>query len=223
MNYRDVVNTALAEIGYQGTSNSSKYSALLDKYSYYNYPKDHSASWCKIFVDFCTFVNIGNDADKARAVMCEPNIDNCGAGCTQAVQYFKSKGRWITKHSEATTGDEIFFQKSNGAIYHTGIVIDWDNKGFYVVEGNTNGNKVAKKFYAYGDSKIAGFGRPDWYKFDETAASNPEDIYIKLAKDCIEGKYGNGLDRKHRINSLGYGNIYTKVQNYVNMILRGIL
>ena len=31
--------------------------------------------------------------------------------------------------------------------------------------------------------------------------------------------YGNGLERKNRINSLGYGNIYSKVQNRVNMIL----
>ena len=178
VDYRAVVNTALAEIGYQGGKTTSKYSAELDAVQYYNYPKngEGGASWCKIFVDWCVFVNNNRDPEKTRLIMCEPanHKDNCGAGCTQAVQYFKSKGRYYTKSSDATTGDEIFFKRSDGAIYHTGIVVDWGHfdgygDGFMVVEGNTNGNQVAKKFYSYGDSKIAGFGRPDWYRYEDEA------------------------------------------------------
>ena len=57
-----------------------------------------------------------------------------------------------------------------------------------------------------------------------TSPSTPsEDFYIELARKCIRGDYGNGLDRKRKLNSMGYGNIYSKVQNYVNMILRGQL
>ena len=187
VDYKKVVATALSEVGYQGTSKSSKYSAYLDKFKFYNYPKNGAASWCAIFYDYCVFVNNGDQVDKTRAILCEPNVDNCGAGCTQKVQYYKSKGRWITQPSKATTGDEIFFKKSNGAVYHTGIVVDWDSKGFYVVEGNTNGNKVAKKFYSYSDPKIAGFGRPDWYKYEDEAAapvkpSEPSGKYIVNTK-----------------------------------------
>ena len=50
-----------------------------------------------------------------------------------------------------------------------------------------------------------------------------EDLYKKLAYDCIEGYYGNYPDRKHRINALGYGNIYSEVQKRVNLILAGVL
>ena len=171
VDYKKVVATAISEVGYQGTSTSSKYSAYLDKFKFYNYPKNGAASWCAIFYDYCVFVNNSDQVDKTRAILCEPNVDNCGAGCTQKVSYYKSKGRWITQPSKATTGDEIFFKKSNGAVYHTGIVVDWDSKGFYVVEGNTNGNKVAKKFYSYSDPKIAGFGRPDWYKYEDEVAA----------------------------------------------------
>ena len=45
---------------------------------------------------------------------------------------------------------------------HTGAIVNWDNKGFYVVEGNTNGGMVAQKFYAYNNPLILGFGRPKW-------------------------------------------------------------
>lgn len=170
VSYRAVVDTALSQVGYQGTSNTSKYSADLDAVKFYNYPKNGAASWCAIFYDWCVWMNTPDkDVNYARSILCEPNVDNCGAGCTQKVQYYKNAGRWYSKSKDATTGDEIFFKKSNGQVYHTGIVVDWDNNGFYVVEGNTNGNKVAKKYYTFGDSKIAGFGRPDWYKYQEAA------------------------------------------------------
>ena len=221
MNYRDVVNTALKEVGYQGESKSSKYSKELDKYNYYNSKKDGACTWCAIFVDWCVFVNNNRDKEKTISIMCENAKDNCGAGCTQHAQYYKDRGRWISKQSDATTGDQIFFKKSNGQIYHTGIVVDWDSKGFYTVEGSTDGGKVSKRFYAYGDSKIAGFGRPDWYKYDVSKTETHAEVIKRLAKECIEGKYGNGLTRKQKINSLGYGAIYSEVQSCVNMILRG--
>ena len=44
---------------------------------------------------------------------------------------------------------------------------------------------------------------------------------INIAHRCISGFYGQGHVMKKRVNSLGYGNIYSKVQNYVNLILAG--
>lgn len=58
-------------------------------------------------------------------------------------------------------------------------------------------------------------------KTDNTGSNDREQLYISLAKKCIQGYYGNGIIRKKRINGLGYGDIYTKVQNYVNLILAG--
>lgn len=185
VSYRDCVNLALSEVGYQGTSTTSKYSYDLDHADnggpFYNYVKNGSASWCKIFCDWLIWMNTPNkSADMARNILCEPGqASNAGAGCTQSVSYFKSKGRYYTKASDATTGDFVFFQKSNGQVYHVGIVVDWGHfsgygDGFMVVEGNTNGNKVAKKFYSYSEvgKKINGFGRPDWYKY-QTTESKP--------------------------------------------------
>lgn len=171
---KNVVDTAINEIGYQGETYSSKYSKTLDSVNWYNGRKDGACTWCAIFVDYCIYVNKGNLSDEeARQIVCEPSnhAANTGAGCTQHAQMYKDKGRWYThtaKGCPAQVGDQVFFKKSNGAIYHTGIVVDWDNNGIYTVEGSTGGAKVLKRFYAYSDTKLAGYGRPDWYKYEDS-------------------------------------------------------
>ena len=231
--YQDCVKMALSYVGYQGESKNSIFSEFLDSIQWYNYPKSGACTWCAIFYDYLIAQCKGNlTYEQARIITCEPSDHNAnsGAGCTQKAQMYKDHGRWISSVSKATTGDQVFFKKSNGQIYHTGILVDWDNNGIYTVEGSTDGGKVSKRYYSYSDSKLAGFGRPDWYKYQTedkpvstTPAAPDENFYIDLARKCIRGDFGNGIDRKRRLNSLGYGNIYDKVQKYVNMILRGQL
>lgn len=176
---KSAINTALAEVGYSAyDGKKTKYGAYLDKLKYYNYPKnDGTVDWCCIFVDYCTMVNTKpEDVNFARSVMYEPNKDNCGAACKFKVEYFKAHNAWFphkVKGCPAQSGDEVFFKKSNGTIYHKGILVDWDSKGIYVVEGNTNGGKVAKKFYSYSDSKLAGYGRPNWTGWEEPKEEKP--------------------------------------------------
>lgn len=50
-----------------------------------------------------------------------------------------------------------------------------------------------------------------------------EDLIKTIALDCAAGKYGTYPDCKHRINGLGYGNIYTEVKKRVNLIVAGLL
>lgn len=177
IDYKAVVATALGEVGYQGETYSSKFSKTLDSVNWYNGKKDGACTWCAIFVDYLFYVNKGSLSDEeARQVVCEPanHAANTGAGCTQHAQMYKDKGRWYTHKASgcpAQVGDQVFFKKSNGAIYHTGIVVDWDNSGIYTVEGSTGGAKVLKRFYAYSDTKLAGYGRPDYYKYGD---SKPE-------------------------------------------------
>ena len=49
------------------------------------------------------------------------------------------------------------------------------------------------------------------------------EIFTDIARDCYNGKYGNYPDRKHKVNALGYGNIYSEVQKRVNMMVAGLL
>lgn len=230
INYKKVVETALNEVGYQGQTKNSKYTQFLDSVNWYNGKKAGACTWCAIFYDYCVAVNKGElSYEQARQVVCEPSnaAANTGAGCTQHAQMYKDKGRWISSVSKATTGDQVFFKKSNGSIYHTGILVDWNGSGIYTVEGSTDGAKVSKRFYSYSDPKLAGFGRPDWYKYQTEAKPDPKpsnssgytDAEIQAAYDCIEGKYGNGQARGNNLTKAGFD--YYRVQGLVNKILKG--
>lgn len=59
-------------------------------------------------------------------------------------------------------------------------------------------------------------------KKKKTAITYDEQMII-IAKDMISGKYGNGLNIKNSINSLGYGNIYPSVKKCAKLIKTGQL
>lgn len=220
---------------------TNQYSEILDSVQYFNTPKNGYADSCSIFVNACVLLggcvdpSANDDIEAAKwtalYMMYEPQDgSNAAAGCTQAAGYFKANNAWYTNPKDFERGDQIFFWKSNKAIYHTGIIVDWDNDGVYVVEGNTNGGMVAKKFYSYDDEKIAGVGRPRYDGWEvsgsngnETENKTWDEIFTDIAWDCYEGKYGNGLDRKHKVNALGFGNIFSEVQKRVNMIVAGLI
>lgn len=226
---KKAVDLALSQVSYQGDGKYCKYSEELDAVKYFNYPKNGAADWCSIFVNWCIYkATIWPDEDvyTAHYMMYEPDTDNAAAGCTQAAQYFKNHDAWYTNTKDFERGDQIFFWKSNKAIYHTGIITGWNENGLEVVEGNTNGGMVAKKFYSYDDEKIAGVGRPrydGWEIEEKPATTNWDKVFTDIARDCYMGKYGNGLDRKHAVNNLGYGNIFSEVQKRVNMFVTGEL
>jgi hypothetical protein len=81
--------------------------------------------------------------------------------------YFKAVKRWF---SRPEPGDIIFFKNSE-RINHTGYVHDVSGNTVYTVEGNTssgnnvvvaNGGCVALKSYDIHNTRIAGYGRPDY-------------------------------------------------------------
>ena len=181
--YRDeVVQTALDQVGYSsGSSKSSKYSKELDKASFYNYAKDGASDWCAILNDWEVYKNTSpQTADNARAIVYEPSRDNCGAGCKWKIDYYRAHNAFYAhkaKGCPAEIGDEVFFwdkkyisSANPYGVYHTGRVVAWDNEYIYTVEGNTNGKgDVSKRSYSYGNSKLYGYGRPNW-----TAKTRPQ-------------------------------------------------
>ena len=67
----------------------------------------------------------------------------------------------------------------------------------------------------------------DWYEIpwidypSQDSKELNDEIINRLARECIDGKYGNGTTRKKKINALGYGDIYKTIQAKVNEILKG--
>ena len=169
---KNVIETALKEVGYQADGKWNKYADELDAVDYFTgCGKKQGRDWCCVFVCWCIYKNTEPDPDVWDAHYFLYQSDSCdmAAVVKYAADYFKQNNAFDTDSKYACTGDQIFFRNESG-LSHTGLVVDWDDRGIYTVEGNTNGGKVAKKFYSYGDSKIAGFGHPRY----DSAASDPK-------------------------------------------------
>lgn len=152
-----VIGWALGEVGYhEGPNNWNRYAEHLDSIpGFYNGPKQNQP-WCDIFVDDCFVICYGVDA--AKKLLCQPDY-SCGAGCLYSMQYFQQAGQF--HKTGAQTGDQIFFSYKAGEISHTGIVVEVTSDHVITVEGNTS-DGVYKRTYPILDSRIYGYGRPDW-------------------------------------------------------------
>ena len=167
-----VISYALSEVGYQSNGHYNKYAKDLDRIKYFNYPKNGVADHCSIGVNWFVWKASGSSsANEARKAMFEPSVDNCAAGCTQAAGYFKAAKAWISSPKSFKAGDQVFFKKTNGVLYHTGLVVAVSNNGITTVECNTSGGKTLKKSYSFSDPKLGGAGRP---KYSTSPAPAPD-------------------------------------------------
>ena len=169
----DVVNIALAEVGYRekasnaylddktanaGAANWTKYARDLAAAGYYNGNKNGYA-WCDVFVDWCFFKAYG--AVEGQRIQCQTGP--LGAGCIFSAQYYQQKGRY---DRTPKVGDQVFFQ-SGGEIGHTGIVVEVTDSTIVTVEGNSS-DQVKKNTYNRSNSYIAGYGHPLYGEYDPT-------------------------------------------------------
>lgn len=195
---KDVIDTALNEIGYQGNGKWNKFSEELDEVNYFNMGnKNGYADWCSIFVNWCIFKSTRNSSgeiepDKwdAHYFTFEPDSgEDLAAGCGFAADYYMQNDAWSDDCQGACRGDQVFFRN----FAHTGLVVDWDDKGIYTVEGNVDGSKVAKRFYSYDDPSIDGFGHPryDGDEYPSSEDSEPVDNEIHIY-NCVDVSEHNG-------------------------------
>lgn len=223
-----VIAVAAAEIGYKekannsqlddktanaGNKNYTKYARDFDqKYPQWYNGKKNGFAWCDMFVDWCFLTAFGYA--KALELLCQPE-KSCGAGCTYSAGYYKQKGQFYTSYPKP--GDQIFFGTSISDCSHTGIVEKVDGSKVYTIEGNTS-DQVARRSYALTSSKIVGYGRPK-YDAETTTTTTPAPAKTveELAKEVLDGKWGNGEDRKKALTAAGYD--YTAVQNKVNELV----
>ena len=148
---------AISQIGYhEGPDNQTKYAENVDLQRMYGW-KPQNQPWCDVFVDDGFIACFGVEA--AAAMTYQP----MGAGsalCSQSAEYYQERGAWIPRGKTPEIGDQAFFYAS-GDINHTGIVVRVDGSSVHTVEGNSS-DMVAERVYSVSDSKIAGYGRPDW-------------------------------------------------------------
>lgn len=168
-----LLKTALKWEGYLEKKNSSQLESYKANVGYNNYTvfgKEYNQyfgvnvqgqPWCATFVS-CVFVETYG-LNKQKEILTE--FYNCVTG----VNLFKKKKQW---YNSPQKGDIIFFKDNNNVACHTGIVYEVDNNRVYTIEGNTsagsqvvaNGGGVFKKSYYKNNSRILGYGRPNYPK-----------------------------------------------------------
>lgn len=242
---KDVVDIAKGEVGYQcGENKWNKYADELDAVDYFTGcgPKQN-LDFCAVGVNWCFWKAVKYPSSEEDGISAKWSAhyfayqsDSCdmSAVVKYLYQYFADNDA-ITDNPER--GDVAIFQKSNGVMYHCGLVTGWDNDYIYITEFNTEGGQVLTHSYGYDQigGKIKCFGRPryDGWEEDTSSGSNGKEtenngsyvltnaVIEDLARRCIEGEFGNYPLRKQKINALGYGPIYSKVQSRVNMLVYG--
>lgn len=216
---QDVLNVMRSWLGYSEANR--KYIEILNTYNSHKplargYAIKPNDEWCDATVSAA--------AIKAGAV----DLIGTEVGVERHVDIFKAKGIWIEDGSiTPKAGDVIVFnwdgtsQPNNGYSDHIGYVESVSGGVITTIEGNSS-EAVRRKTYRVGQACIRGFARPRYAQSSQKPVqpSTPakKDL-TTIAKEVISGAWGNGDDRKARLESAGYS--YSAVQQEVNRLLGG--
>lgn len=192
-----LISTAESQLGYKAKSGKiNKYAEELDKIgTVYNFPKN-GYDWCDIFVDWCFVTTFGY---KTGINMIYQPEKETGAGCPYSADFYRQHDAF---KSSPSLGAQIFFG-TKGEEYHTGIVIDYNDNKVYTIEGNTGSGdgSVNKRSYYRTDSRISGYGRPNW---DLVPVTSNKKTNQEIADEVLKGLWGNGQERKDALRKAGY-------------------
>lgn len=177
------------------------------------YPQtmDYPAPWCDAFVDACIYLACDKVLADCSHVLCGVPDDYT---CDSAKMY-RDKNRWGVV---PRIGAQIFFS-SNGkidGICHTGLVVSYDEFFVTTIEGNTsnaagvvaNGGCVAQKKYLRTNSRIAGYGYPQYKSNDEAAAAvskyrqyeiTASSLNVRDKRSTVHGKVCGSLPRGAKV------------------------
>ena len=147
---KDIVDVAIAEIGYSETGNNST--------KYGKWYGMNGAAWCHMFVSWCA-----NQAGVKTSIV--PKTASCSSGMNwfKKKNLFKYKGKYTPKR-----GDIIYFCSAGSS--HVGIVEKVSGNTVHTVEGNTS-NKVARRSYSLNAARITGYGVPKYESLNNSDGS----------------------------------------------------
>ena len=216
---QDLLNVARGWLGCSESNGTHR--QIIDLYNSVKplprgYAVKYSDEWCDTFVSAC-----GIKAGCSDLIGRE-------CGCEQHVNIFKNLGIWIEDGTiKPQAGDIILYnwdagvQPNNGYSDHIGIVESVSGYTITVIEGNMN-ERVGRRNIRIGHGNIRGYARPRYSTSSGNQSvqpSKPVKDLTTIAKEVISGVWGNGEDRKARLESAGYD--FNKVQAEVNRILSG--
>lgn len=211
----DVINVAKKWIGC--SESNGKHKEILEVYNSHKplargYKMKATDAWCDAFVSAV--------AIKAGAV----DLIGTEVSCNKHIEIFKKKGIWIEDGTvKPQVGDIILFnwddakQPNDGAADHIGFVEKVYGNTIICIEGNYN-DAVGRRTINVGWGYIRGFARPKYEPTTESNTSSTKKSIDIIAREVIQGAWGNGSSRKSALTKAGYD--YEAVQNKVNEFLK---
>lgn len=128
----------------------------------------------------------------------------------------KAMGIFYTDRSKIQPNDLIVYDwDRNGTMDHVGIVVSSGSESIRVIEGNKN-DSVGYRIVPLHSPAVVGFISTGYSapQADLVTLEPTEDQRIaKLAKEVIQGKYGNGNERKQALGA-DYERVQAWVTNY---------
>ena len=143
----------------------------------------------------------------ALAIKCDAvDIIPKECSCEKMIELFKKIGCWVEDENRTPkAGDIIFYDwqdsgsgDNKGWSDHVGIVEKVSGSTITVIEGN-NACSVRRRTIAVNGKYIRGYGVPKY-----EAETEPKKSIEEVAKEVLAGKWGNGKERKARLQNAGY-------------------
>ena len=163
---------------------------------------------------------VGRGHDYAFSFILLTDLVPLECSCEKMIDLMKKKGIWVENENRSPApGDIIFYDwqdsgkgDNKGSADHVGIVEKVVGGMITVIEGNLR-DSVARGVLPVNGRYIRGYGVPGYDK--QTTAKK---TVSEIAKEVINGRWGNGEDRKKRLKAAGYD--YATVQKEVNKLLK---
>lgn len=208
-----VVSQAQAWLGLKESNDSHK--KIIDIYNSQKplpvgYKLKYTDAWCAGFVSAVAIKTGYTD------------LIPCECSCPRMITLMKNKGIWVeNENRKPNPGDIIFYDwddsgsgDNKGSADHVGIVEKVEGNTITVIEGNY-GNAVKRRTLAVNGRYIRGYGVP---KYDAEPKEEPKATksITQVAREVLNGKWGNGSDRKKKLVAAGYD--YNAVQKEVNRL-----
>lgn len=222
---KKIVDLAVSCIGIKESNNTHR--EIIDVYNSHKpiargYRMTYSDPWCATFISYLA-IKLGIT-----------DIIPTECGCERQIDLFKKLGEWIESDAYVPeAGDIIYYDwqdngkgDNKGWSDHVGIVEFCDGHHIRVIEGNKD-DAVGRRIIEVDGKYIRGFAVPKYKNVSQAPASPlaPQQPTIgtltskEAAQQVLEGKWGNGEDRRKRLAAAGYK--YSEVQTWVNCILNG--
>lgn len=185
---------------------SKKHKQIVDGYNTIKplprgYKVKYTDSWCATFVSYVM-------------LMCGGVNPPYECSC-----YYMNKLATTNKQIVKTPkpNDLIIYDwKNDSTLDHVGIIVSVDGNILKVVEGNKS-KQVGVRYINKNNPEIECYIRVKQKTTTNTNTNDTTDL-TQVAKDVIKGVYGNGNERKEKLQSMGYD--YNEVQKLVNKMLK---